>query len=311
MQNQLADDPYWPRASAWLAGAHAENTLGKLAILGAPLRLGSITPGRCDLAPAAVRAILRKFSCYDIESDTDLNWLEALDLGDLPLSELKLEDAFEPLEIAVRGALNNADAIVIIGGDNGVTRPGVHGLTDSLADCGLITLDAHLDLRDIEQGLSNGNPVRALLNDGMPGQNIVQIGVQAFANSRAYAEVARQAGITVVTMDRVRAHGVETHLNEALDFLSHRVETIYVDLDIDVLDRIFAPATPGSRPGGLTPWELRRAAWMCGAHSKVRAIDLVEVDPTKDISDATTLTTGACLLSFASGLLTRLTANMV
>ncbi len=305
----MIDDPFWPRASAWLAGTHAENTLGRVAVLGAPLRLGSITPGRCDLAPPAVRAILRKFSCYDIEAETDLHFLDARDLGDLPLADTKLEEAFEPLSDAIRSALYEADAVIIIGGDNGVTRPGVHGLNSSPAYTGLITLDAHFDLRDLSNGLTNGNPVRALLEDGLPGENIVQIGIQPFANSRAYAEVAHEAGITVVTMDQVRAHGVETHLNEAFQYLSEKVSTIYVDLDIDVLDRIFAPAAPGSRAGGLTPWELQRVAWICGVHPKVSAIDLVEVDPTKDIADATVLATGACLLSFASGVLTRLTAT--
>jgi formiminoglutamase len=308
-QTQIHNDPYWPRASAWLSGTHTENTLGRLAVLGAPLRLGSITPGRCDLAPSAVRAALQKFSCYDIEADTDLHHLEARDLGDLALAETKPEDALEPLRNAVRSALDEADAIVLLGGDNGITRPGVHGLPESLAEIGLITLDAHFDLRDLSGGLTNGNPVRALLADGLPGENIVQIGIQPFANSRAYAEVAHQAGITVVTMDQVRAHGVETHLNEAFQYFSERVKTIYIDLDIDVLDRTFAPAAPGSRPGGLTPWELQRVAWLCGVHKKVRAIDLVEVDPTQDIAGATVLATGVCLLSFASGLLTRLTAK--
>src|SRR5882672_9323750 len=246
-----ADDPYWPRASAWLAGEFAQLSSGGLAIIGAPLRLGSITPGRCDLAPAAVRGILRKFSCYDVESDTDLRSIEARDLGDLPLADLKLEDAFEPLRNAVRNALTGAEAVVVIGGDNGVTRPGVHGIADSppnsLENCGLITLDAHFDLRDLSNGLTNGNPVRALLADGLPGGNVVQIGIQPFANSQAYAQVANDAGITVVTMSQIRAHGVERLLTESLDDLSERVEHIYVDLDIDSLDRIYAPATPGSR----------------------------------------------------------------
>jgi len=309
MQTQLTDDPFWPRASAWLAGAHAEKTLGALAVLGAPLRLGSITPGRCDLAPSAVRAILRKFSCYDIESDADLHLIEARDLGDLPLADLKLEDAFEPLRGAVRAALAGAGAVVVLGGDNGVTRAGVHGVAGSLANslksCGLITFDAHFDLRDLSNGLTNGNPVRALLADGLPGENIAQIGIQPFANSQTYAQVANDAGITVVTMSQIRAHGVERLLTESLDYLSARVESIYVDLDVDALDRSFAPATPGSRPGGLTPYELRRVAWLCGANPKVRAIDLVEVDPTQDIADATVMATASCLLSFASGLLAR------
>jgi formiminoglutamase len=310
MENQLTDDPSWPRASAWLAGACADKTLGKLAVLGAPLRLGSITPGRCDLAPDAVRTALRKFSCYDVETDADLQTLLARDLGDLPLADAKLEDAFEPLRDGVRRAFDEAAAaVVVLGGDNGVTRAGLHGLPASLAGlgkCGLITFDAHFDLRDLGAGLTNGNPVRALLADGLPGANVVQIGIQSFANSRAYAEVARDAGVTVVTMDQVRERGIAAVAGEALARLTSQVEMVYVDFDIDVLDRAFAPATPGSRPGGLAPWELRRAAWLCGAHPLVRAIDLVEVDPTQDVAEATVLATAACLLSFASGLLHRL-----
>src|SRR5207244_4200697 len=131
---QTSDDPFWPRASAWLAGACADKTVGKLAVLGAPLRLGSITPGRCDLAPEAVRAVLRKFSCYDVETDADLQMLLARDLGDLPLADAKLEDAFEPLRDGVCRAFDEAAAaVVVLGGDNGVTRAGVHGMPASQA----------------------------------------------------------------------------------------------------------------------------------------------------------------------------------
>jgi formiminoglutamase len=244
-----------------------------------------------------------------VETDGDLHLIEARDLGDLPLAGLKLEEAFEPLRDAVRNALEDADAVVVLGGDNGITRAGVHGIAgsrpDALEDCGLITLDAHFDLRDLSNGLTNGNPVRALLADGLPGQNIFQIGIQPFANSREYSQVAHDAGITVVTMSQIRGHDIERLVHESLEELSERVEHIYIDLDIDVLDRSFAPATPGSRPGGLTPYELRRAAWLCGAHPKVRAVDLVEVDPEKDIAGATVMATASCLLAFASGMLTR------
>jgi formiminoglutamase len=205
----------------------------------------------------------------------------------------------------VRQALADADALVLLGGDNSITRPGVHGAAGALSDCGLLTLDAHLDLRDLNAGLTNGNPVRALLADGLPGAKIVQIGIQPFANSRAYYEVARAAGITVVPVSEVRARGIQAVVTHALDYLANQVETIYVDLDVDVLDRAFAPATPGSRPGGITPAELRAAARLCGAHPKVRVMDLVEVDPTRDVADSTVFATAMCLLAFASGLLAR------
>lgn len=299
------EDPNWPRASAWLAGKHYETAISQLSIIGAPVRLGSITSGRCDLAPQEIRNLLRKFSCYDIESDTDLHHLKVVDHGDLQIEDLKLEEAFEPIKTAVRFALDTSDTVVILGGDNGVTRPGVHGITDKLNTVGLITIDAHLDLRDTTNGLLNGNPVRALLDDGMPGSNIVQIGIQSFANSREYAQVAKDAGIKLITMGEVRARGIDAVINNAFQRLKNKVDAIYVDFDIDALDRIFAPATPGSRPGGFTPWELKRIAWLCGSHPLVKAIDLVEVDPTNDIADATVMTTASTLLSFAAGVINR------
>lgn len=302
----VVDDPHWSRASAWLAGEQLAPTQGALAILGAPVRLGSVTPGRSDLAPTALRQVLRRFSTYDIETDVDVRTLAAHDLGDLPLADTKLEDALVPVRDQVRQALRQNDAIILLGGDNGITRPGLHGLGDTLADIGLLTLDAHFDLRDTSDGLSNGNPVRALLDDGLPGANITQLGILGFANSQAYAQVARDAGIRVVTMERLRALGIERAVNEALEYLAARVKTIYFDLDIDVLDRAFAPACPGARPGGLSAWEVRRAAWLCGRHPLVRAMDLVEVDPEQDVAQITVMNAAACFLSFASGLVTRL-----
>jgi arginase family enzyme len=301
----MPDDANWPRASEWLSGAHAADPACRLAVLGAPLRLGSITPGRADLAPAAVRSILARFSTYDLEFDRDLARVAATDRGDLPLADATPADALGPLAAAVRSALAEADAVVVLGGDNSITRPGCHGMCGELPRAGLLTLDAHLDLRDLNPQLSNGNPVRALLADGLPGTQIVQIGIQPFANSRAYFNVAREAGIKVVSVSEVRAMGIETAIAGALERLDQEVEAIYVDLDLDVLDRAFAPATPGSRPGGLTPAEVRTAMRLCGVNAKVRVLDLVEIDPTKDVADATVMAAGLALLSFASGLLGR------
>jgi formiminoglutamase len=268
---------------------------------------GSITPGRCDLAPAAIRNALERFSTYDFVSDRDVRLLHAMDDGDMLITGMTPARAFQPVREAVAMKVERSPAVVLLGGDNSITRPGVHGLGLPLARCGLLTLDAHLDLRDLEAGLTNGNPVRALLSDGLPGDQVFQIGIQPFANSEAYARVARVEGIHVVTADCVAERGAGAVVREALEYLEQRVERIYVDLDLDVLDRVYAPATPGSRPGGLTPNLVRKAAHVCGTHPKVRVLDLVEMDPTRDIADVTALTAAACLLEFASGVLGRFT----
>ncbi len=298
-----ADDRSWPRASAWLGGDHEPNPSATLQVLGAPVRLGSISGGRFDLAPQAVRDVLARFSTFD--GEVDVRAVRARDGGDLAVAEKTPGEAMDEIAGAVGGSLPHSDAVLLLGGDNSITRPGVRGMGRDLERVGLLTLDAHHDLRDTASGLTNGNPVRALLEDGLPGNNIIQIGIQPFANSPAYAAVARDEGIQVISADRARARGVEAVTREALETLAERTDTIYVDLDVDVLDRVFAPACPGSRPGGLAPWELQTAARACGEHPKVRAIDLVEVDPDRDVAEATVMTVASLVLAFAAGLCRR------
>ena len=85
---------------------------------------------------------------------------------------------------------------------------------------GLITLDAHFDMRDSSEGLSNGNPVRALIEDGLPGANIAQVGLASFANSTAMHDDAIAAGNLVVTIGDVRARRDRTVRSTARSTMS-------------------------------------------------------------------------------------------
>lgn len=298
-------DPNWPNASQWLQGDRNSGVLGSLGVIGVPSSSASITPGRCDLAPAAVRRVLSRLSTYDVSTDKDLRNLEVKDFGDMSVSRLSPQDAYHQIASATRQLVDQVDVLVAFGGDNSITRPLLVGVTEEISTCGLLTIDAHFDLRDLDGGLTNGNPVRALLADGLPGEQIVQVGIQSFSNSRAYARIAIEAGIKVLTIERLRQIGIEQAIEDALAHLSQVARTIYVDLDLDVLDRAFVPGTPGSRPGGLTPLEVFRVAELCGRHPNVKALDLVEVDPSKDVADTTVFCMAKAFLSFASGLCTR------
>lgn len=299
----LFEDPNWPRASKWLQGEHYPDADQTLGVVGLPVNI-SLTPGDCHLAPGAIREALQRYSLYDFETDVDLMWLAGKDHGDIPDVDIRTPIGFDLMVRRLSPIVNASTCVALLGGDNSVTRPGVHALGVPLEQCGLITFDAHLDLRDTQAGLTNGNPVRALLDDGLSGKNIHQIGIQSFANSTEYTAVARDAGINIISAETVWEDGIEGTLNDVLQALA-ATEAIYVDLDVDVLDRAFAPACPGARPGGLMPWMVRKAARMCGSEPKVRAIDLVEIDPTKDIADVTSLAAASFLLAFAAGVLNR------
>ncbi len=301
----MAIDPSWPRAADWLAGQHLPGARATLGVVGLPVGVGAVTPGRCDLAPAAVRKRLARMSTYDLEADVDVRELVARDHGDALLAALPLDAMFEPARAAVVRALDGSVATLVLGGHDAVTRPACRAVGEDVERIGLLTLDAHFDLRDLGGGMSNGNPVRALLADGVPGRNVVQLELQSFANSRDYAAVARAAQIHFVSVDAWRERGIVATVVAALDELARRADAIYVDVDLDVLDRCHVPGAPGSRPGGLAPHELLRAVTACGRHAAVRALGLVEVDPLRDVADLSTFAAASSALAFASGVAQR------
>jgi arginase family enzyme len=144
-----------------------------------------------------------------------------------------------------------------------------------------------------------------LIEDGLPGGNVVQVGIHSFANSAIYRKYCDDVGIAVHTMEDVDRRGITDVVDGALARLSERADRIYVDFDIDVLDRAFAPGCPGSRPGGMHPRQLASAARSCGIHPKVVAADFVEVDASQDHAGLTVMQLATAFLAFASGLVAR------
>jgi len=286
------------RSVADLVGDHPD---APVAVIGAPLNERSLTPGRCDVGPRAFRAVLPRFSTYDLETGSELE-TSVHDLGDLPLKAVSPADALAPIREAL-AAQAHRSLTVLIGGNNAITRPGVHGL--GLERTALLTLDAHFDLRDTDQGLTNGNPVQALLDDGLPGERISQLGLAPFANTRRAHEKAKAAGISVRTARECLERGLAVLVAEELERLSRLAEVIYVDVDIDVIDRAAWPASPGARPGGLPAPDVFAATRVIGAHPKVRAVDLTEYDPSLEVGDLGSLTVGRWFCELLAGFATR------
>ena len=81
----------------------------------------------------------------------------------------RIEEATPSISAACAASVERHELTLLVGGNNAVTRPGVHALGLPLDKVGLITLDAHFDMRDTSAGPGNGNPVRALREDGLPG----------------------------------------------------------------------------------------------------------------------------------------------
>ncbi|MCY7271778.1 MAG: arginase family protein [Sphingomonas bacterium] len=278
----------WPNLADLLVVADDPEAIdAPVGLVGAPLAAGSVTPGRCDLAPALLRATLKRIGRYDIEEGRELASVIA-DHGDVHIDGLTIEQATGPIRNACAGSVARHSLTLLIGGNNAVTRPGVHALGLPLDQIGLITLDAHFDLRDTGDGLGNGNPVRALREDGLPGRNIAQIGLAPFANSAAMHRDAIDGGHLVMTIGQVRQAGIGAAMVQALAHVAH-CAAIVVDCDIDVIDRAQFPGAPGARPGGMSASDFFAATRLLAADPRVRLIDLTEWDPPLDPTDLSAL----------------------
>src|SRR3954462_768665 len=180
-------DPRWPRASEWLADGPGARSVD-IAVLGVPAFATSLSPTGAHATPQAVRRALARLSTWSVIRRVDLGDLELgvapLDLGDV--EEPDREEGEWRTKTAAGSGAQRAALLFAIGGDNSIPCPVMEGVVgEELGRAGLVTLDAHHDIRE---GRSNGTPVRCLIEAGLDPQRIVQVGIADWANSKSYAD---------------------------------------------------------------------------------------------------------------------------
>ena len=290
----MSKDALWPSAASWLAPAGAsQSDLGLFGVLASET---SISATGANTTPAEIRVALARYSTYSWSQNKDLRDLSFADFGD---SETPDSTAGESQTMALAKKVSeNSKLSIALGGDNSITYAVMRGVFgEELANAGLITFDAHHDLRD---GLSNGSPVRRLIEAGLPGNSVVQIGINDFSNSPQYAARAKEYGVHVIPRSALRNRTADSVMDEALSKLGNK--KLHVDIDMDVCDRAFVPACPAAAPGGISADELRQFAFLVGKTPQVVSADITEIDAMADSADGRTVRLGAlAVLEIASG----------
>lgn len=295
------EDPLWPRA-AGLLGSHRNS---RVALLGVPAHQTSISPTNANTTPAAVREALKRYSTYAWSTATSIESLTVFDAGDVESPDF--HDGEQRVAQALQ-ALVDQEIVIAVGGDNSITYSVARGLWgESITSAGLITVDAHHDLRD---GMSNGSPVRRLVEAGLPGSHIAQIGIADFSNSEQYARRARDYQITVIPRSDLRTRSLADVVEQALGVAGSGSGSgsgpIHVDIDVDVCDRSVVPGCPAAAPGGISADELRQMCYLFGRDHRVGSIDFTEVDASADSPDGRTVRLVAlCILEFLNGVSSR------
>ncbi|GAA4706916.1 agmatinase family protein [Brevibacillus fulvus] len=288
-----AEQPDWSRYDA--------------ALLGVPLSRSSISASAASENPDALRRAWKYFTTYNLDYEEDLSTLNVVDLGDVRQHVTDIAKCHDNIRQAMKAMRTYHPGVlpISLGGDHSITAMLVKGWKDvhPTERIGILQLDTHFDLRDLaDNGPSNGTPIRNLLESGtVRGEDVHNIGLHGFFNARSLKLYADQAGVRYTTLRQARRQGIEVTIQQALDELARKVDTIYLTVDMDVLDIAYGPGAPASTPGGMRTDELFEAVYTAGRHDKVKAMDLVCLDPFKDRGEATVKAGVHVLLSFLTG----------
>lgn len=284
----------------------------EVVVVGVPLSRSSISASGASEFPDSFRRAWKGFTTYNLDHDIDLTEIRAVDAGDVPMHVTdiwKCHDNIIEASTALHTHFLNSK-VCAIGGDHSITAMMVKGLHQAKPNerIGILQFDTHFDLRDLtDNGPSNGTPMRNLIESGVvKGSDMYNIGLHGFFNTKDLKQYADEKGVNYITLSKARKKGIEETVFQCLEELAMKVDTIYLTVDMDCLDIAYAPGVPASTPGGMTTAELLDGVLAAGRHPKVKAMDIVCLDPVKDYQVQPTVKLGThVFLTFVTGVMLR------
>ncbi|HXW33522.1 MAG TPA: agmatinase, partial [Acidimicrobiales bacterium] len=280
-------------------------------VIGAPFDGGtSYRPG-CRFGPQAIRGTdylphdgRRPHLALDVDP---LNELGVVDAGDVEMPSGETELSLGRLEDAVLRIVRSGAVPVVLGGDHTIALPDVTALARHVGwgRVSVVHFDAHADTGDTQFGLlyGHGTPMRRLIESGATrGDRFLQIGLRGYWPEPETLAFMSEAGMRSYEMTEVVARGLDNCLSEAFEIATRDCDSVFLSVDVDVVDPGAAPGTGTPEPGGLSPRELLYAVRRVMMELPVGGVDVVEVAPPFDHADVTAFLANRIVLEALSGL---------
>ena len=249
-----------------------ENSKPIATIFGVPFdSTHSYKPG-CRFGPDAIRDAFNNIEIFQPEFGVDLEVEAISDLGNTRHTVV----AAEMLQMVknVTSELKKQDKqIIILGGEHLIT---LGSFTCFPKDTGYVVFDAHYDLRDqyADIKLSHAAYLRRIVEE-RGSENIVHVGARAFVKEEL--AFLKEHNIATVSDKEIR-NGNGTKL---LKDITSTFDSLYLSIDLDVLDPAFAPGVGNPEAVGISSRELYDLITIL-QNKKIVAADMVELNPTYD-----------------------------
>lgn len=243
----------------------------------------------CALAPAKIRSqffrrAIRELTPYQIRLNETARIRDA---GDVFPEESDVQ-TLRKLANKVAEVMRNGSFPLVAGGDHSTTVGAVRGMTKVYNALHVVVFDAHPDLYDNFKGdpLSHAC-VNARLLELPAVRKITLVGVREFAEEERQ-RWQKESGVKIVFVDEARRGPVEIQSDLP----------VYLSVDLDVLDPVYAPGVSDWSYRGLAPSRLLEDFRLLRAH--LVGMDVVEVNPRVDENDITAMLAAKFLAAVAA-----------
>jgi guanidinopropionase len=251
-----------------------------IAVVGVPMDLGVSNRAGARFGPRAVRTMERIGPYHPTFRGVPKGRARAADIGDVPFrSRYSLEQSLKDIEDFYVRLKANGVRPLSVGGDHSITYPILRALGAD-APLGLVHIDAHCDTMGTydDTKFHHGGPFRLAVLDGvLDPERTIQIGIRGSANM--FWEFSHASGMTVIYMEDFMRMGVAGVIDKARQVVGDL--PIYISVDVDGFDPVFAPGTGTPEAGGLESRE--GLALLRGLRGlNIAGADVVEVAPEYD-----------------------------
>ena len=259
------------------------------ALVGVPFDQGTTNRPGTRYGPRAIRMVSQNYGIYynhqsgafDLEHRKHtLKGTNFIDYGDVPILPTHTRTNMHMIHDTFKNIVDRGVFPVAFGGDHSITFPIIDAF-DVPMD--IVHFDTHLDFLDNVANIkfSHSNPIKRV-SELENVNNITQIGIRGFTDSKTNYEEAVKYGSKIITAAEV----LKNETGFILEMIPQS-KNIYVTLDIDVLDPSIAPGTGTPEPGGLSYLQLRDILTKLTEKGNIIGFDLVEVNPLFDPTDIT------------------------
>jgi agmatinase len=286
-----------------------EDLDAQVAFLGVPFDAGTPQPGNRTgqaAGPEAARRASRdqfaygdgaSLGWYDVEVGRDrLVGVTMADVGDVVIQGAQVHTAFGRMTEVVRRITGSGALPVAVGGDHSISLPLVRGM-EPAGDVDVVYLDAHADFLDELDGsrFSGASEMRRIRE--LPFvRSVTALGIRNV--DRTEVDGMRELGVRWATAREL----VERPGSDLVADLVPRSPSIYVSIDLDVLDISLTPGHSLPEPGGLSYRQLHAVLDQIARRGKVAGLDVAELNPALDAGEVTARTATWLITHFLSAI---------